>query len=51
MSNLRFLITGATGATGGAAAAQLLEKDSRSAPSFIARTTGPKTSESEGQRS
>jgi NAD(P)H dehydrogenase (quinone) len=26
MSNLRFLITGATGATGGAAAAQLLEK-------------------------
>jgi NAD(P)H dehydrogenase (quinone) len=26
MSNLRFLITGATGATGGAAAAQLLDK-------------------------
>jgi NAD(P)H dehydrogenase (quinone) len=36
MSNLRFLITGATGATGGAAAAQLLEKG-RQVRAFVHR--------------
>jgi NAD(P)H dehydrogenase (quinone) len=36
MSNWRFLITGATGATGGAAAAQLLEKG-RQVRAFVHR--------------
>jgi NAD(P)H dehydrogenase (quinone) len=45
MSNIHFLITGATGATGGAAAAQLLDKGER-VRAFVRR----KDDRSEGLR-